>query len=60
MTYEMQQAIDALKEAVYLLGINQDDLDAKAGAYRVVLTLSKLTGKSIEQIICDAPFDRNK
>jgi len=43
---EMNELINALEEAVYLLNPIDEDLEKKAGVYRVVTALEKLREKN--------------
>ena len=41
---KLAKAVEALDEAVYLLGPDEEDMMMKAGVYRVVTTLAELKG----------------
>jgi len=43
---EMSELIEALEEAVYLLNPTEEDMQKKAGVYRVVTALEKLKEKN--------------
>jgi hypothetical protein len=42
---ELAKAVEALDEAVYLLGVTEEDIAKGAGVYRIVNTLKELTGE---------------
>ena len=44
--YETKELMQALEEAVYLLDPTEEDMQKKAGVYRVVTALEKLKEKS--------------
>lgn len=44
--YETKELIAALEEAVYLLNPTEEDMQKKAGVYRVVTALEKLKEKN--------------
>ena len=44
--YETNELISALEEAVYLLNPTEEDMQKKAGVYRVVTALEKLKEKN--------------
>jgi len=43
---EMSELIEALEDAVYLLNPTEEDMQKKAGVYRVVTALEKLKEKN--------------
>ena len=43
---DLKDAVEALEEAVYLLNPTYEDMQKKAGAYRVVTALEKLKEKN--------------
>jgi len=43
---EMNELINALEEAVYLLNPTDEDMQKKAGVYRIVTALGKLKEKN--------------
>ena len=43
---EMNELINALEEAVYLLAPTEEDMQKKAGVYRIVTALEKLKDKN--------------
>ena len=45
-TNETKELIQALEEAVYLLNPTEEDMQKKAGVYRVVTALEKLKEKN--------------
>ncbi len=45
---KLAKALEALDEAVYLLGPDEEDMMMKAGVYRVVTTLAELKGQDDE------------
>ena len=47
---KLSKAVEALDEAVYLLGPDEEDMMVKAGVYRVVTTLAELKGQ--DDAIC--------
>ena len=45
---KLEKALEALDEAVYLLGPDEEDMMKKTGVYRVVTTLAELKGQDDE------------
>lgn len=43
---EINELLEALEEAAYLLNPTDEDMQKKAGVYRVVSALEKLNGRS--------------
>ena len=43
---EMSELIEALEDAVYLLNPTEEDMQKKAGVYRVVTALEKIKDKN--------------
>lgn len=43
---EINELLEALEEAVYLLNPTDEDMQKKAGVYRIVSALEKLKGKN--------------